>query len=421
MKVTHLSTSDLGGAGIAAKNLHLALLQNGIASSFVSKWQLGPEFEGGSKLTEAAPNVTHRIKNALLSRLWPQLLQAPEELILKNRNPKWEHFSFPWADSDPFSHSAISTADIIHLNWVADGFMDYNKVFVPEKKYVWTLHDMNPFTGGCHHSDGCEKFTDTCNFCPQLSGERNQYASNVIFNYKLKALSAINSQDMVVVAPSQWLSTLASKSSLLGRFKHLTIPNIINWPQQTLNRSALRNENGITENETLFLFVAHHYDNPRKGVAVLLKALEALKDENYKVYVVGNELGQIKNPHIKICGYISDKTKLMELYSMADAFLLPSVAENFPNTIVEALLCGTPVIASNVGGIPEQINNSNGLLVQSHTSEAWTEVIKNFISHKQSFNREIIKQEAQKKYATTNIIEKYMAVYQMLVNQKSTT
>ena len=113
-------------------------------------------------------------------------------------------------------------------------------------------------------------------------------------------------------------------------------------------------------------------------------------------------------------GFVTDQSVLRNAYLAADVFLMPSIAENFPNTIVESLLMGTPVIASNVGGIPEQVNETNGVLVLSHDHEAWANGLSYFVQNKQHFIRANIARDAKEKYNSISITEKYIKVYHSL-------
>jgi glycosyltransferase involved in cell wall biosynthesis len=418
MKVVNLSTSDMGGAGIAAKNLHMALLEHGLNSSFVTKYKLGPELKNHFLLEEEKAGIFDRVANGIKSRIRATTGWFNDDLgnyYLKDRPKGFEHFSFPWSELEPQNNNHIAEADVVHLHWVSDGFMDYKKLFaLKDKKFVWTLHDMNPFTGGCHHSDGCMKFQTNCNYCFQLKGTRDEYLSGKILNYKFEALKDINDNQLKIVAPSKWLADLSKTSHLFSRFEHQVIPNVIdiNSPSKELTE-ALRSSH--SEN-TVFLFVAHHFDNPRKGINTLIQALQRLKHQNFHLITVGERLSDFANDKRVIqCGYVNDKDYLKELYTKADAFILPSLAENFPNTIVEALLCGTPVIASNTGGIPEQVNDNNGVLVEPNDVEAWKNALDNFIENKNRFNRRHIQEQAEQTYDKRKIVSEYLHVYQSLI------
>ncbi|MDZ4664856.1 MAG: glycosyltransferase [Bacteroidota bacterium] len=424
MKVVHLNTSDVGGAGIAAKNLHLALLEKNIESTFVSKFQLGDTFRAHEilKSSEAnwfVPRLYEKVKKSALSRL--KLDESIESYYLKGHSNQYEHFSFPWSDLEPETLNSIAEADIIHLHWISDGFIDPRKIFkFQNRKFVWTLHDMNPFTGGCHHNDGCEKFENNCNYCYQLNGTRNEYLSYSILKYKYEALRDIASDQLNVVTPSIWLGNLSKKSAILKRFDHHVIRNMNAFDGSDINVNGLKQKHKIDEKETVFIFVAHHFDNPRKGISILMQALEALNDQNIKVIAIGEKNDSfLKHDKIIQFGYVKDKTILKELYTLADAFILPSKAENFPNTIVESLLCGTPVIASNVGGISEQITAENGLLVNLMDVEDWKQKLTWFIANKQKFDRSAIKQKAKQDYNNETIVEQHIKLYEQLLKKQA--
>jgi glycosyltransferase involved in cell wall biosynthesis len=416
MKVVQLSTSDMGGAGIAAKNLHLALLEKKIESSFVSKMAVGDNFERRFILN---PEKKSFIANAIhrLSSRFSCFDNDAERYYLSGRSKEFEYFSLPWSELEPEKDPVISSADIIHLHWIADRFIDYKKIFaLKNKRFVWTLHDMNPFTGGCHHSDGSMKFEADCNYCHQLKGTRDEYLSGKIHRYKSEALKEIKNDQLIIVTPSQWLGQLSKRSSLFKRFQHEVIPNCIHMPQDVVDRIALRKKHGIKEDEILFLFVAHHFDNPRKGINTLLKAVEELNNDSIRLATVGQKSPDFKNNlKLKQFGFVTDPVMMKELYTIADVFLLPSKAENFPNTIVEALLCGTPVIASQVGGIPEQVNERNGLLAEPGNVEDWKNKIVQFLNNRKNYDRSEIKSAAESSFNNSEIAQENIDLYNHLI------
>lgn len=399
MKIVQLTTSDMGGAGIAAKQLHLALLNNSTNSVFLSKVKLGQDF------------AAHQIvkTNSAFADL--------SGFYRKNQKPEFEYFSFPFSETDLTKVEAVGDSDIIHLHWISDGFIDYKNVFNLNKKFVWTLHDMNPFTGGCHHSDGCNKFEKNCNYCFQLEGTVDEYVSGKILNYKREALSNVKDDQLVIVTPSQWLSDLSKKSSVLKRFEHVVIPNIVQMPDLSMTSEIARQNLGVSKDEFVFLIVAHSVNNLRKGIRVLMEAINQLSGKkNITLLLVGEKSG-MKFQGIKTIelGFVTDKNKLSEVYNAADVFLLPSLAENFPNTIVEALSCGTPVLASGVGGISEQVNSKNGVLVGANNVSAWTKALTDMISTIGKYDRKTISQEARQRYNQEDILKQYLQIYQRLL------
>ena len=171
MKVVHLSTSDMGGAGIAAKRLHLSMLDAGVESKFLTLYKYGPDIKQHYLVQEEARSMGGKLIKRLRSTLRYRLsfLYFDPGYYLKNRPSGYDHFSFPYSRIDLWRNKILREADLIHLHWVADGMLDYVKFFKKLKKpLVWTLHDMNPFTGGCHHSDGSMEFISDCLDCKQI-------------------------------------------------------------------------------------------------------------------------------------------------------------------------------------------------------------------------------------------------------------
>lgn len=419
MKVVHLSTSDMGGAGIAAKNLHLKLTQLHWTSSMVTKVKLGFDFVGHFC---SQPNQEEQVNRSFLQRVKASLqyrlpwLFPRKAFSLQGREKGFEYFSLPFSDLNLSSIPAIHQADVIHLHWISDQFVDYQKVFELNKKYVWTLHDMNPFTGGCHHSDGCMLFNQDCSSCFQLKGTQHETYSKKILEYKLKALSNLRDDQMKIVAPSEWLLKLSQKSICFSRFEHIHIPNVIDFNIAGADREDIRKKWLLDDREIVFLFVAHDVRNTRKGLGTLMHAIENLSDKSNLVLMVLGQSGGLMIEGVRVLelGFVTDQTVLRNAYLAADVFLMPSIAENFPNTIIESLLLGTPVIASAVGGIPEQLNESNGVLIHSHDYKSWISGINYFLQNRHLFERGKMAKEAMGKYNSTRITEKYIQVYHSL-------
>jgi glycosyltransferase involved in cell wall biosynthesis len=423
MKIVHLTYSDMGGAGIAAKQLHLALLNYGISSKLLTLISLGEKTEEHYIFQPKQSNLLKKIYNRVLATInyrLPFLSKHNKGYLLKNKEEGFEMFSFPFSNLNIQNNEHIKNADIIHLHWVSDGMIDYRFFFKNIKKpIVWTLHDMNPFTGGCHQSDGCEKYTSTCVSCFQLEGTRNERISKKNLQYKAKGLQAIKNNQLKILTPSQWLCNLSKVSKCFSRFEHFQIPNIINFPIGNITKTEARLFFNINEDERVLLFVANTTNNNRKGIDVLIKALEDIKaKEKTRLLIIGkNSPGLINDINKTELGFVTDKIILKNAYIASDVFLLPSIAENFPNTIVESLLCGTPVIASKVGGIVEQIHSENGILVPVKDVKGWTSAINSFFENQKQFNSQIISHKAFEKYNHQMILEKHLNLYTHITSQ----
>lgn len=427
MKVVHINTSNKGGAGIAAIRLHERLLSNGIDSKYISLHSFpssAPEQYQFLKrdtsklplLTDFSEFVFRVMKKLGLRKPFPQAMEAKH---LHGRPEGHELFSFPYSDFRIDQHPLVQQADIVHLHWVSDGFLDYQSFFsTTKKKIVWTLHDMFPFTGGCHHSDGCMRFSAACEVCPQLKGTIDESYSAKIMAVKSSGLAFVSDRNMKIVCPSSWLTELSQQSKLFQRFAHSTIANIMSEDQfSTKDRAAVRRKLSLPENKKIILFVAHSVANVRKGSQLLLEALNHLKaDEEILLCSVGSDSDAMNYPlpHLPM-GYVNSDEKMADLYAAADVFVLPSMAENFPNTICESLLCGTPVVAFVVGGIPELVNDSNGKLATPFDTKQLAEALRFVLDKPQQFQREVISENAYRRLNPELSTNNYIAVYNDLM------
>jgi glycosyltransferase involved in cell wall biosynthesis len=373
MNVVHLCSQDYGGAGKAAYRLHKGLQQMGVASTM-----LVVNKKSGDPSVKALPSENKgRLTQCLNipfyeSPLWPkQILRWENELAkYPNRPAGLEAFTGALSDIQLEQIQEIRDADIINLHWVA-GALDYPNapLSLRGKQIVWTLHDMNPFTGGCHYSGECEKYKDRCGACPQLGSSIEEDLSRQIWAQKNYAYQYF---DLNVVTPSKWLAGCVSQSMLLSMKPIKVIPN--GFPLNTFKpyeKAVIRETLNIPENAKVILFGADSVFNKRKGFAYLLEALENLQPNKSNVTVIltfGNfpKGVRIKAKHtIYSLGSIADENQLALAYSAADVFVIPSLEDNLPNTAVEAMACGVPVVGFEIGGIPEIIDHKqNGFLAR---------------------------------------------------------
>ena len=422
MKVIHITTSNKGGAGIAALRLHEELLSSGIDSQLLSLHQFPSTIKEqylfdkraySFPLFVAAQDLFRKVLRRL--NLYLPIAVKYSKKYLKNRPRGFEHFSFPFSDLSILKHPLVKRADIIHLHWVCDGFLDYKNFFINcDKKIVWTLHDMNPFTGGCHHADGCIKFETICNNCPQLKNTIDENFSKTLLKIKENALKFVQVDQLKITAPSIWLTVLSKKSSLFKRFAHYTIHNVaddnIFKPR---SKTEVRQKLNIPTEKKLVLFVAHNVSDKRKGTHFLIDALKHFgKDDSMLVCTVGSssDLISFDLEHKKM-GYVNEEQTMAELYAAADVFVLPSVAENFPNTICESLMCGTPVVAFNVGGISELLNDENGVLVEPFNVNKLYNAIDLVLKNQSKFDRKQISENTFKQLDKKEIAKQFKDLY----------
>jgi len=428
MKVVHVNTSNKGGAGIAALRLHERLLEQGIDSTFLSLHSFPSEVEKQVQFQNRDCSRVPLIVDLFNfgSRVLKKLgIRKPyskglEEKQLKGRAKDLELFSLPFSSYHIQDHPLVIDADIVHLHWVSDGFLDFASFFqCIDKKVVWTLHDMFPFTGGCHHSDGCMLFSSSCEACPQLQGTIDQNYAAKMLTVKKAGMASVNRGRMIVVSPSRWLNRLSLQSQLFSKFRHEVIANPLNTDVFKLrNKLQARKNLSIPENKKVILFVAHSLGNTRKGGPLLLEALKLLDgNDDIVLCSVGSDANTINYPlpHISF-GYVNSEDRMADLYAAADVFVLPSMAENFPNTICESLLCGTPVVAFSVGGITELISEQNGKLVIPFNTDQLATAFRTILEHPEQFDRIQISACAHSQLNPELSTKSYIEVYSDLLS-----
>ncbi|HQV00549.1 MAG TPA: glycosyltransferase, partial [Bacteroidia bacterium] len=171
-----------------------------------------------------------------------------------------------------------------------------------------------------------------------------------------------------------------------------------------------RNKLNLPPNETVVLFVANDVNNMRKGIQFIIVAANKSK---HKFYGIGKPDANLPSC-INQLGYLTPE-ELQWWYVAANVFVLPSLAENFPNTICESLCCGTPVVAFNTGGIPELIDNNNGVLIPDFNATQLLMAIDNCIANNQHFNRKQIASDADKKLSSTTVLQMHITLYQSVL------
>ncbi len=281
--------------------------------------------------------------------------------------------------TEPVRMAACS--NVINLHWVA-GFIDYLhflRALPPAVPVVWTLHDMNAFTGGCHYAFDCTAFTRSCGACPQLDSDRPVDLSRQVWHRKHVAYKDGFRKCLHFVTPSKWLAAEARRSSLLHSAPITSIPYSLNTEIfKPRERAIARQRFGIPASAKVILFVADSASERRKGLSLLFDALRGLtQDSDYCLVMIGRQAAGFV-PHMPCIrvDYIEDEETMSYLFSTADVFAAPSIQDNLPNTALEALSCGVPTVAFGVGGIPEIVRDGvTGVTVPPRDSGALAKAI----------------------------------------------
>lgn len=381
MKVIHLSTSDYnGGAAIAAKRIVTA---QRLFSDLDSKLLVQIKKYNDNFIFSADTSTTKKILS--------NIRQFADELSIRLLSVQSRgRFTFPYFGQDISQNNLIKNADIINLHWINGGFLSLNslvKISQLNKPIVWTLHDMWVFTGGCHYNSDCFKFQIECSDCPSLLFKSENDLSFKIFNAKKKIFADLK---LTIVTCSKWLAKEASQSALLNDKKVIVIPNSIDLNVYAqINKIESRQKINLPVDKKLILIGAMNLKDHRKGFNYLLRALNLLVDSNkeisdkFELVVFGkfdkNVTSQIPLK-INQLGKLKNTEEIVMAYNAADIYVAPSLQDNLPNTIMEAMACGIPVVAFNVGGIPDMIDDGvNGILVKLKSSEDLAKAIEKIL------------------------------------------
>lgn len=258
---------------------------------------------------------------------------------------------------------------LIHLHWICDGFIRIESLSEIKGPIVWTLHDMWPFTGGCHYSGTCNRFERSCGSCPILGSSAEFDLSRWIWRRKRKAWQNL---DLTIVTPSRWLAERARESALFRERPIRVIPNGLDLgAYQPVDRTAALDLLGLPGDKKTILFGAvKPTADPRKGFHFLKPVFDAfatteMANDTQIVIFGGSEPQEATDLGLPAyyLGYLHDDVTLKLLYSAADVVLVPSIQEAFGQTASEALACGTPVVAFDVTGLRDIVDHkSTGFL-----------------------------------------------------------
>lgn len=420
LKILHLNTYEgNGGAGRACLRLSDALRAAGADSRVMSYLQLRPS----TRTIPFSKTPVQRglaVFNILSERYLSRAVTKPGE-----NTP----FSLSWFGTSVKNHPEVKSADIIHLHWLNHGFLTPRfiaQLDELEKPIVWTFHDSNAFTGGCHVRYGCEHFHKECGFCPLLRHSGKNDWSHKNWLRKKKAYSELACH---IVAPSNWMAASVKLSSLMGFREVSVIPNTIETQvfKPYVKAEAKKILKISPDKFVLMSGFMPSKNDKHKGTPYLIEALNDLAsrpgiDRNrIELIIFGNKAGA-DTPEFPFkttfLGTISNDDHLAKCYSAADAFIAPSLEDNLPNTVMESLSCATPVVAFKTGGIPDMVRHlENGYLAEYRSSEDLATGIE-WLYHED--NGPDIQKEARKtiisQFSETVIAEKHLSLYQALLD-----
>ena len=416
MRVLIVNTSErTGGAAVAASRLMEALNNNGVKAKMLV------HDKETDRLTVAA----------VPGQKWMQFYFLWERFVVWlrlhfNRKHLFE-VDIANCGADVTQLPEFQEADVVHLHWINQGMLSLKgirKILNTGKPVVWTMHDIWPATAICHLTLDCRNFETQCAHCRLLpgNGSTNDLSTQI---WKRKQ-QMLNDRQITFVTCSQWLAGEAQKSALLKGQRVVSIPNPIDTHIYTpKDKQQARQRVGLPTEGRIILFASQRVTNRNKGMGYLLEACRLLaeqypeKKEDITVAILGGHAEEIEGQlPFRTCplGYVNDEQRIVDIYNAADVFVLPSLSENLPNTIMEAMACGVPSVGFRIGGIPEEIDHQqNGYVADYCSSEDlargiwWT-----LYEADHEAVRKACLQKVAHNYSQQSVANRYLEVYESL-------
>ncbi|BAU66625.1 glycosyl transferase, group 1 [Stanieria sp. NIES-3757] len=415
MKVLLINHSDLaGGAARAAYRLHQGLQQLSVDSQMLVQQKLSDDRAVFAPTTRLATSIGNsRIAvDALPLKFYPQRHNLT--------------YSLQWLPERTRAKIAQLAPDVINLHWIGEALLQVETIAKLARPIVWTLHDMWAFTGGCHYDHNCDRYKFSCGSCPQLGSNCDWDLSRWVWQRKAKAWKQL---DLTIVVLSSWLRDCAASSSLFQNCRIELIPNGIDLEvyrpiDQKLARKLLR----LPEDKQLILFGSlGATSDKRKGFHLLQPALQQLEQlgwQDVELAIFGASRPQ-KPPEFGFkthyLGILKDDLSLTLAYCAADVFVLPSLQDNLPNTVLEAIACGTPAVGFQIGGMPDLIEHQqNGYLAKPYQIEDLAQgliwILENESRRQKLSDR--ARQKAEQEFSLQLQAKRYLNLFQELTGAK---
>ena len=400
MKVVHINTNDSGGGAAIACSRHCAAMNTMGHESVMIVARKQTDFRYVRKYTGV---FSFYILNRLLNRVITWYVQR------LNAIGKFSYF-FPGINF--MGCTDIKDADVIVVHWINNGIMSLSgleSILKLGKPTYWYMHDMFPITGGCHHSLGCAGFMSSCSDCKIVQNRNIYNFADFQLRQKIRCLSKYD--NLIFGAPSVWLTELSRKSALAKKHTVVNIPNVIDTKLYKPTEST-KNKYGLDGSKYTILIGNASIQSPYKGMQYAYDLLKALNPDKYEALIIGGSLNPIElgiKINVISVGFVSDEKKMIEIYNACDLFVITSVAENYPNVVLEAMACGKPCVGFPTGGIPDLIKHKiTGYLTKKYNAQSLIEGVEWCV---QDCNYSNLSNNARRQIVIENDFTKVMKLY----------
>ncbi len=419
MKVLLISTSDkTGGAAIACSRILHALRGAGVDASMLVRDKVSDD-----------PDV-HSVNTSWMRRainfagFCMERLRILLHLGFRRKN-LFQVSLDNYGTYGLLNNPLVKEADVINLHWTSQGMVSLyqlKKLLERGKRIVVTMHDMHSFTGVCHYARNCEGFRNGCGHCMYVSAGQKE---NDLSRRWLRRKMAIPGREKIsYVACSRWLADVAKSSEMFQGVRVCDIPNPIDTQVfSAMDRGEARRRFAISR-RIVILFGAMNVADTRKGFHYLEQALRHMSDtrpelsDDIELLIFGKASPQLLGNlpyHYTLAGYLRSDADLVAAYSAADVYVTPSLEDNLPNTVMEALSCSTPCVSFDIGGLPQLIDHKTNGYVAKYMDYA--DLADGILYLVGAANAQEIRQNARRKveqnFSEAVVAERYQLAYSL--------
>lgn len=331
LRVVHIVSGELNGGGAtkSALNLHNELINQGIESYILTNGKWADE----KRIFKIRIN---RIGSCLIffDNIFKKL-----NAIIKIQINKSYYFSNGKSRYKLKNNELISKADIIHLHWI-NGVVSINEIGEINKPMIWSIRDMWPVTGGCHITLGCNKYINGCGFCPAINSNNLMDKSRSNFELKRNSFKKITP-----ISISKYMDEVLINSNIFEKPSYY-VGNAIDCKKYEYKAKV------TLTSKRIILISALNWDEDWKGLNYFIESIVHIDYYNFEIWVVGKvDKSKFKNiDAIKFLGLITNESVLIDIYSKADVFVMPSRFETFGKALAEALAVGTLSVCFDTSG-----------------------------------------------------------------------